>query len=282
MECRRALVPTPEGRMKVMDKTGEEYAEAMIRAEKASTRSFENSPVNYMPDIPTVIRVWGTLPDYEKWREKQEENQRRQILYRMYPTWKVNLVLSVERAWKHYKKTGDFNLIHKRVNGCVNYWAGYYGRKYSRYWLCTEDFESVFWLAVKQAADQHSGYDIYFYVGINNKLRNRGKDVLRMRLGTRQGNFEHSLKRIPVGFDAPSPLNVEKEVTDRELVSQLLIEPSLNQQERELLYYLYENHDASFQEIADFLGFNHREKARRLLQRIAKKLELYRDVSLAC
>jgi hypothetical protein len=80
--------------MKVMDKTGEEYAEAMIRAEKASTRSFENSPVNYMPDIPTVIRVWGTLPDYEKWREKQEENQRRQILYRMYPTWKVNLVLT--------------------------------------------------------------------------------------------------------------------------------------------------------------------------------------------
>jgi DNA-binding Lrp family transcriptional regulator len=59
-----------------------------------------------------------------------------------------------------------------------------------------------------------------------------------------------------------------------------MMEPSLNDKERCLLRYLYDEPDASFQQIADALQLGHKETARRLLKRLRQKLSKYNETTL--
>ena len=175
MICSRVLIPTSEGKMKVVYKDSPEYKEIQ-------EREWESLRKERMDRIPSsfdeVAKKWGSFPKYFKWLKKLEENERQiqQCLHLM-PQWKRNRILNIEKGLIHYKKTGDFNRLYKKIKFCVDYWAGYYSRRYSNFWLSREDFEEVFWINVKQAADS-------CYIGVFNK------DNWFDRLGYSHGYFE--------------------------------------------------------------------------------------------
>ena len=292
MLCNRVLVPTPEGNMKVINKESPEYREV----QRLEFKAWENERLDRIPSsFDEVSRRWGSFPNYFKWLKKVEDDERQKTHYlHLMPKWKRNRILNVEKALLYYKKTGDFNRLYKKLKHRVDYWAGYYGKNYSSFWLSREDFEEVFWLTVKQAADRvyistfnddslfghlanlngyvDAGSDIYFYVAINKKLRDRGTDVLRAKLGTKQGHFEHNLQRLPDHDIVDQTADVEKVVTDKMIVHQIINNQTLTDDEKRFLKVLYLNAGASFQELADLRGLKHRETARRMLLKIQKKL----------
>ena len=87
--------------------------------------------------------------------------------------------------------------------------------------------------------------------------------------------------RFPDGYDAIDPTaNVEKFVSDKMLVDQLIADHSLTNEERKFIEILYKNSGSSFQELAELMGFKHRESARRMLHKIRKKLIKYQEAQL--
>ena len=87
--------------------------------------------------------------------------------------------------------------------------------------------------------------------------------------------------RFPDGYDAIDPTaNVEKFVSDKMLVDQLIANHSLTDEERKFIEILYKNPGSTFQELADIMGLKHRESARRMLVKIRKKLIKYQDAQL--
>lgn len=192
MECQRILICTSGGSMKVIRKDSEDYAE--IKKDQVKNSNAWQYKV-FSNRFDWGIKRFGSIPAYEKWLVKKEETERQNRLFKKYPKWKVYRILSVERAWKQYNRTGDFSQLHGRIKERVDYWADCYAKEYSDFWFSREDFESIFWTTVWQTASRQyyssSGY--YFYESINQKLRDRGTDILRMKLGTKQGYFEHNV-----------------------------------------------------------------------------------------
>ncbi|MTI84277.1 MAG: hypothetical protein FH756_10300 [Firmicutes bacterium] len=221
----------------------------------------------------------------EEAREQEDDRLRR--IKSVYSPGKVNLILSIEKAydvWNDEETEDNMNKLLRRFEWCVRKWAKHYWINWSKWWFTKEDFESYFWEETQKVIEFYScNSKFYLYEQVDKKLYGRGYDFIRMNLGTKQGYFEREASRFPDGFEDkyPSDFNPEKQVTDKLLIDQMIEEPSLTAKERKLLAILYENPDASNSELAELMGFNHREQVRRARFSIKKKLETFREDALS-
>ena len=256
----KVLVPTGEGWMKVVEKDSKEYRE-----------NYEK----IMKDLEFKERL-NEVGDFWAAKERRVRST--------YSKAKANLIIGFEEFFElnfDYGAGDFYSKLFIKLKWCVNKWTEYYVRLWSNKRLSYPDFESIFWEEIWKIAEKH--YDdnttpYFIYEKIEVALKYRGLDVVRKATNTKQGKFEHSAEALPVDFENcyASNVNIEKEVTDRILVNQIMNDQNLSSEERQFIKTKYFYPDASFQELADLMGFDHREKARRLFQRIRDKLLVYR------
>lgn len=247
----RIAVPDGKGRMKVIHDDSPEYEQYR--------EAFERAEMEY----------------YEELVEEWEREKRRRVLT-YYEPWKASLIFEVEQAWEHYQEDGDFMKVFKLLKTRVHIVASTYADNWGNWRLSYTDFEEALWYEVARIVKKsYNGYsDFYLYETVNKALDRRCMDVVRKATKTKQGRFEHSAKALPLDFEQnyPSPENIESDVTNRVLVNQILNDPVLTKDEREFLKVYYDNPGTSFQQLADALGYKHRENTRRVFARIKKKL----------
>lgn len=196
---------------------------------------------------------------------------------------KVNFILEVEELWERYslatysyEESSDEALadlidqlaftIRNKVIAATNRWRN------KR--ISSADFESVFIETVWQLCEKYTGYGVfYFYETLELSWRRREIDVVRKE------TINQTELGLKDGFDFfyPDTRNVEKEVTDRLFVEQILSYPSLEPIETQLLSIMYEYPDSSYREIAHLMGFYDHKKVIRMLHRIKLKLERYEE-----
>lgn len=70
-------------------------------------------------------------------------------------------------------------------------------------------------------------------------------------------------------------LNIEKQVLYKETVAEMFADAELNEQERKLLYLIYDYPKGSFRKWGEELGVDHPETVRRLLLSVQNKLAKY-------
>jgi hypothetical protein len=158
----------------------------------------------------------------------------------------------------------------------VKYWSNRV--RYGGIRLYPDDFEEVFWDAVQTMVLQdYNGGDFWLYENILKKIDSKALDLIRW---AKRNKRKHDYMALSVDaiLDMPDPRtsHVEDDFCNRDLIIQMMLEPSLSNQERCLLRYLFDEPDASLRQIAADLGLGHQETTRRLLNRLQKKLAAYK------
>jgi len=225
----------------------------------------------------------------ERYQDRQElEANRLRRIKNSYKGRVVNLILAVEKAYEAYldEETEDtFNRLWRLLKKSVDYWAEHFAYNWSGKWFSKEDFEEYFEDEILKEIELYDYWKSPFYLSerVRKRLEGRGYDLVRMKAKTKQGEFEHSLGRFNEFADDiyPGKDNTEKIVVEHILIDQIMNDPSLTEQERKFLQIRYENLDASFEELAESMGFESKVKAWRLMKSIRNKLEKYREDALA-
>lgn len=178
--------------------------------------------------------------------------------------------------------------LYPELKKCVDYWSKFYAKNWLKNTrLSYSDFESEFWCTVTWEVVKYTKKiyankreDFFLFEIIQIALLRQGLDIVRAATKTDKGKFWHTMlsweqQTEKWGEQTPSPVYVEKVATDKLFVSQLINDPVLTDEERRFLKALYDDPEASFQNLADVMGYSHREQARRKLRRIQKKLARY-------
>lgn len=190
---------------------------------------------------------------------------------------KIDYILKIEKLWEEYaftrSKQTQLRLL-KTLNFTIRQKAYSWEKKWKKKRLSHADFESVFFEEAWKLCDAYNHYgDFYFYETLLLAWKRRGTDITR-KLQTKKGGFEAELlPLLPETAEYLSnDIDIEEDVVNRHLVTQILNNESLTGKERHLLREIYKNPDASYLELAETIGLNHHEQVRRMLRQIKKKL----------
>lgn len=218
------------------------------------------------------------MKEFEQLVEKWNREKRKRVLTN-YNAGHAGCIFSVEKAWKEYRDTDDFTKLYEKLQGRVKRLAEFNGKNWVNWRLSEHDFESVLWEEIWRIIRNYNGWtDFYLLETIDQALMRRCIDVQRRASKTRRGEFENgasSLESINESKPIPSNDNTEQKATNRVLVNQIINDPILTEEERRFIKIFYDNTGATFREIAEMMGYNHSETARRLLARVRKKLTRY-------
>jgi hypothetical protein len=232
------------------------------------------------PSFEQLILLEGDEPD-ETIHEFWERKERRIVATRKPQT--VNLIKAVEQAYEDELPDDACEkicrMMRNQVTSKKNHWSKQARNGGIR--LYPDDFEAVFWEAVQTTIlEDYSGGDFWLYENILKKIDSRALDKIRWakRKCRKHDYMADSLDAIT---DMPDPRtsNIEDDVCNRDLIQQMMLEQSLNDNERRLLRYLYDEPDASLRQIASDLELGHKETARRMLHRLRQKLTKYNEIS---
>ncbi|QFY71367.1 hypothetical protein CEQ83_02150 [Priestia megaterium] len=187
-------------------------------------------------------------------------------------------ILSVEKKWEAYAfNRSDENLMNdllKTLSYKIEMLAKYWGKNWRDKRLSPSDFESVFYEAAFKLCDEYEwSSEFYFYETILLIFERRAIDLTR-KFKTQRGGFEASilpLKEEIVETFADA-VDIEKEVLNRNLVTEILNDKALTIQEKKLLQEIYNNPDASYKDWAEVIGLKHHQQVIRMLQRIKCKI----------
>lgn len=243
-----------------------------------------------------IIHLDKESEEYRKFWEDVEKEERNKELHKWLEAKerrlrstrsakKVEVILAFEDVWEDCDYTGNYYRFYHRLKPCVDFWVNRYVRKWSKWRLSYPDFESIFWEEAWKVANGYNFWDsdFYLYETLELCFKRRGIEIVRKATKTKQGRFEHGAERFPEGFENrhPGSENTEKAVINQMLVAQMANEPCLTDEEQEFLRILSENPDAKDDEMAEIMGLGYRQKAWRLRKSIRKKLEKYREDTLA-
>lgn len=187
-------------------------------------------------------------------------------------------ILSVEKKWETYAfNRSDENLMNdllKTLSYKIEMVAKYWGKNWRDKRLSSSDFESVFYEAAFKLCDEYEwSSEFYFYETLLLIFERRAIDLTR-KFKTQRGRFEAdilSLKEETVETSADT-VDVEKEVLNRNVVTQVLTDEALTIQEKKLLQEIYKNPDGSYKEWAEAIGLKHHQQIIRMLQKVKRKV----------
>ncbi|WP_166238490.1 hypothetical protein [Paenibacillus turpanensis] len=198
---------------------------------------------------------------------------------------KIDFIWRVEDAYNEAQESRNGYELYQLLKDEIKRKALFYEGKYSGYRISRHDFESAFIQElVRLASSPLTNPEYFFYETLSKAFRLRAIDVVRRETGQRskQRQFENEAIRL----DAVNPKEVatagnevEERVTSRVLVEEILNCGDLNELERDLLYTMKDNPDASLRELGDSIGVNHPQKVKRLLDGIREKLNDYNPFS---
>lgn len=139
-----------------------------------------------------------------------------------------------------------------------------------------DDFESEFWFTAWQVAE-HGGWKGHFFadtlLGKNGALEKRARELIRHAYREKRRHYHTALSlNDELVKYVKDPFDLEEEVTNKLFIEQMVNDPELSDAERRLLLAVLDDHEASLSELADRLGFKHKEQVRRVLLRLRKKL----------
>ena len=193
----------------------------------------------------------------------------------------------VQQAWLvfHYNDyDGDsFDPLYKLLKGRIRMFAAEWERKWKiEKRLSRNDFESIFWETAWKVCINYNhllNRDFLLYEHIKHAIKCRGQDLVR-RESTLQHTFEHaadSYEKKCVDENTPDGKNIERMITDKQLYKQIISDTTLTDDEKDVIKAIHANPGASYRALAGLLGYSHHEYISRIIGRINKKLERYKN-----
>lgn len=211
------------------------------------------------------------LEDIEQWRKCVLSRIRKKAAFKE--------IQNMEEAWDRYCYTGDFIELFNKISAVISDCIKHYLDGWRSCGLSDSDFEGEFWERVWKIIAAYDGTgDFFLYETIIQAIYSRGKDIVK-RAVKRQKTF--SVWKQFYDETICDQTDIDKDITDKLLVDQLMSEWKLTTPEREFLDALYLNPGISFENIRKLMGLNHKETARRMLNRIKEKVVHYPDVETA-
>jgi DNA-binding CsgD family transcriptional regulator len=214
---------------------------------------------------------------YEFWERKERR------IEKIFRKGKVDLIKAIERLYEDEYPDDACHRICKILHSTVRASARRWSRnaQSSGIRLYADDFEEVFWKAILDMIwyDYHSGSDFWLYEHIMKKMHSNALDLIKWAKRDKRIHDYTAIsidEQLQIADQRTS--NLENNVIDTVLIQQMMNDPSLNERERELLRYLYDYPEATLRNIADKLDLGHPQTASRLLEKVQKKLEKYRNV----
>jgi hypothetical protein len=210
-------------------------------------------------------------------------NVRNAWIEKIFRKGKVELIKAIERIYDNELPDDACDRICKTLHSTVKASARRWSRstQSSGIRLYADDFEEVFWKAVLEMIwyDYDSRSDFWLYEHIMKKMRSNALDLIKWAKRDKRVHDYTAVsieEKLQIADQRTS--NIENNVIDIILVQQIRNDPSLDEQEQELLRYLYDKPEATLRDIADTLDLGHPQKASRLLEKVQKKLTKYREL----
>ncbi|MFF2890778.1 hypothetical protein [Paenibacillus sp. NPDC057967] len=199
---------------------------------------------------------------------------------------KADFIMRVEEVADACYGTDELRPLFDILTVTIEGKAAKYARRWKRYRLEPEDFESIFYESVWTVAFQYfdmRGWDtdFYYYETLLLVLDRRAVDYIRKMTGPAE-----ALSRLAVlvadmsepKSDPKRPVTktdvqrLENEVIDRVTLADALRRADLTETERAVIVYMYTEPDVSYREIAAAIGLGHGETVRRAFGKAAGKL----------
>lgn len=202
----------------------------------------------------------------------------RERLKKKYKSERIRFIYKLEKGWDDCADVRDFGKVYKMLEKTIRGKAEYYGRKWSNKRLSQHDFESVFWETAWHIVEEYDGTGQYYlYETVTEAFKKRAGDIIRKATKTKQGRLESEALSIKEQTERyVYATSLEKRITDKLVVDQLM--PLVLPGNCDLIFAIKQNPDASNQEIADLIGFAHREKVRRKKEKIKKIISACPDI----
>ena len=214
---------------------------------------------------------------YEFWERKERR------IEKIFRKGKVDLIKAIERLYEDEYPDDACDAICKILRSTIQASARHWSRNAQSggFRLYADDFEEVFLKAVLDMIwyDYSSGSDFWLYEHIMKKMHSNALDLIKWAKRDKRIHDYTAIsidEQLQIADQRTS--NLENNVIDTVLIQQMITEPSLDEQERALLRYLYDYPEATLREIADTLGLGHPQTASRLLEKLQKKLAKYQNV----
>lgn len=216
---------------------------------------------------------------------KETLKKRNNRLKKMYTQREINFLYDVEDAWYDYAADEDekdfyrlFELLKKRIRWQAYQWEKNYRDKLR---LSQSDFESIFWETAWKVCEKYDElpYDFMLFEYIRKAMESRAIDLLRKE-SSRQWEFEHNVKSFEKEFEEKEYadiINIEREISDKLFIYQMINDDALTDKEKEVLKAMYYNLTLSYRDLATHTGYNHPEQVRRTIKRIDKTLSRYKE-----
>jgi hypothetical protein len=220
-----------------------------------------------------------------KWKEAKEKGLAAR--YKKRPSM-IDYVLQIEKLWERYalalnayeKEKAQHNLL-KQLSFVLKGKAKAAGAQWNNSRLSAADFESIFFEEAWKLCDTYNHYsDFYFYETFLLRLKRRGIDLVRQRTKTKQGAFELKVRRLKeeaANYLPDKQIDVEGDTLNRLVVTQILNDKTLTEQERRLLRAKYENPNATNTELAREAGLKHHYDVTRIFEKVRAKLAAYNN-----
>lgn len=218
----------------------------------------------------------------------EEFGQRlRRRLYRRYSPKKVAFIEHIESVYLKFEaREIDQNEFLAEIKPTIDFYAEMYVRKWSKWRVSRHDFESIFWEHAVRTIQKYrrtENDDFFLLEHLERTFKSRAIDLVRKVTQTKQGRFEHGIASLDSDEKyryIASEVDVEKEVTDRMIVEDMLSDKSLTTEEQTLLALMYEEPDASDRQLAelmskDFPKIKYNVQISRMKDSIRRKLSQY-------
>lgn len=199
---------------------------------------------------------------------------------------KAEYILKVERVWEKYalafgreQRAHLLDSLLREFQFVIQKKAKAMARKWGSKKIPEADFEHAFWITAWQLCEERYNHytEFYLYETLLLALERKGMDIIRKHTKTKKRALNTASVRLheKAAYLFPSDEDIEKQVTDRMLVEQILSDEVLTSDERLLLETIYQNPDLSYRAISREIGTHH-EQVKRNLERIRRKLQHYK------
>jgi len=220
-----------------------------------------------------MIQLVKKVNTTELFREVREEGLRKRRPY------SADDILAFEKMWEEYSTNQTelaYEKLHVELSATIKANSRILGSRWNNKRISSADFESKLFEEFWKLCKTYTPNPKYYFVETFGQVLNKRKvDVIRA-FTTNQREFENSMvsleKEEQNGHDIASDVDIENDFLSKELIDQVLNDPSLTQQEKQLLQTIYDNPDSSYREIAVLVGLNHHQQVTRSLRKIKSKL----------
>jgi hypothetical protein len=191
---------------------------------------------------------------------------------------KVKVIEDFEGLYEGKYQSEGFHVLARPLRSTIRFYSSKWTRKISKtaLRLTSEDFESEMWEeAWLFLQSGRANPQFYLLEQLQLRFDSRALDVIRSAMRKKRAPDLTALP-LPHLFEETYPDPVTSRLQDHivasDTVSHMLADESLTDEEHLLLVFLYENPNATLQEIAELRGTPYRQTAKRAIGRLRTKL----------